>query len=264
MKRFFTLAGVLSVLQPAYACLILVLTTGNHVLVANHEDWPARDAEIVVHAPATGRYGFVGFAFASDGHLQGGLNTAGLFFDGTATPFVPLDFGQKPAFRGSIWQAALERCATVDEALDFLQRYRLPDLERVHITLADKGGASVVLGAYDGKVVIHKRAGRSVQLLTNFNLSNPEYGNEPVCERYQTATTMLATDSSATLANATRILAQTHQGDLTAYSNVYDLTTGDVWTYQHRDFSRAVRLTVGQAIKKGSYRQRLASRFAQK
>ncbi|GAB2568946.1 linear amide C-N hydrolase [Spirosoma areae] len=264
MNRFLALLSVLLGIQPAYACLILVLTSGNHVLVANHEDWTAQDAEVVVRAPAKGRYGFVGFGFASDGQLQGGMNTTGLFFDGTATPFVPLDFGQKLIFNGSIWQALLERCATINEAISFLQRYRLPDLERVHMTLADKSGASVVLGAYDGKLVLHKRMGHSFQLLTNFNLSDPDYGNEPVCERYQMATVLLAADSSATRVNATRILAKTHQGELTVYSNVYDLTTGDVWIYQHADFRRAVRINLTHELRKGSRRQRLSALFAKK
>ncbi|WP_128543862.1 carcinine hydrolase/isopenicillin-N N-acyltransferase family protein [Larkinella soli] len=262
MRRTVLTTILLLLLQPVSACLILVLTDGRNVLIANHEDWPARDAEVIVEPAGAGRYGFIGFAFSSDHALQGGMNTAGLFFDGTATPFVPLDFGNKPAFPGAVWRALLERCPTVEAALTFLTQYRLPDLERAHILLADRSGASAVLGAYDGKPVIHRREGQPFQLLTNFNLVDPSYGNEPVCRRFQTAADLLARDSSATVANAVRILSKTHQQELTAYSNVYDLKAGEVWVYRRTDFQRGIGLNLARMLQKGKRRQSLESLFA--
>ena len=127
------------------------------------------------------------------------MNTAGLFFDATATPFVPIDFSDKPAYPGYVWQAILEKCATIEEAVKFINTCKVPDLQRIHVSLADKTGNSVIIGAYDGQLTYHYRKNQSYQLLTNFNLTNPEYGNEPVCERFQRASALLQKDSATTV-----------------------------------------------------------------
>ena len=72
-----------------FGCLILFITDGKTVLIGNHEDWYADDAE-VTFLPASGKkYGMLYFDFASEKTAQGGINTAGIFLDGTKTPFAP-------------------------------------------------------------------------------------------------------------------------------------------------------------------------------
>src|ERR1700733_15628321 len=89
MKRVGLTLLCCLLIAPVFGCLILFLTDGKNVLVANHEDWYATDAEIT-HVPADGKkVGMVYFDFASEGTAQGGMNTAGLFFDGTRTPYAP-------------------------------------------------------------------------------------------------------------------------------------------------------------------------------
>ena len=94
------------------------------------------------------------------------------------------------------------------------------------------------------------------QLLTNFNLSNPSYGGEPKCIRYAAADSMLHVDSSATIENVQKILAQTNQEDLTIYSNIYNLTTGDVYVYSlytRRNFTNKVKINLAHELKKGKH-----------
>ena len=55
----------------------------------------------------------------------------------------------------------LEECATVDEAMGYVEKYKIPEIEDMHILFADKKGNSAVVGVYDGKLQIHKRAGIS-------------------------------------------------------------------------------------------------------
>ncbi len=247
MPRFFFL---LFLLLPSYGCLIVVLTDGRRVLVGNHEDWYGRDAEIVFIPATPGKYGMVVFDFASEGYAQGGMNSKGLFFDGTATPYVQMDGSDKPAFTGYIWQALLERCASVEEGLNFLKQYQLPELQEVHILLADRSGASVIIGAYDGELTFHYRE-RSFQILTNFNVADPGYGGEPPCPRYGTAMRYLEADSTATVENLQNLLADTHQGELTVYSNIYDLTEGVVHVYSLADFERRASFDLDEELAKG-------------
>src|SRR4051812_29663903 len=113
------------------------------------------------------------FDFASEKTAKGGMNIAGLFFDGTRTPLAPYeDNNSKKDCKCYIWIKILEECATVDEALDYVKKYKIPEIEDVHILFADKKGNSAVAGVYDGKLQIHERNGDH-QLLTNFNLNDP-------------------------------------------------------------------------------------------
>ncbi|MGC4034884.1 MAG: linear amide C-N hydrolase [Chitinophagaceae bacterium] len=244
-----------------FGCLILFITDGKNILVGNHEDWYATDAE-VTFIPASGKkFGMIYFDFASEKTAQGGMNTAGLFFDGTRTPFAPYnDNEKKKDCNCYIWKKILEECSTVEDALTYVQRYKIPEIEDVHILFADKKGNSAVVGVYDGELRIHRRIGNH-QLLTNFNLSNPSYGDEPVCKRFETAEKMLAVDSSVNIENIRKILSETHQEKLTAYSNIYNLTTGEVYVYNHADFTRGIKLNLQSELKKGKHSSRIASLF---
>ena len=238
----------------AFSCFIMFLTDGKNVFVANHEDWYARDAE-VTFIPASGKkFGMVYFDFASEKIAQGGLNTAGLFFDGTKTPNAPYpDNNNKINCKCYLWTKILEECATVDEAIKYVEKYKVPELEDIHVLFADRSGNSAVLGVYNNKLQVHRRKG-GYQLLTNFNLNDPSYGGEAKCIRYAAADSMLRNDSSATISNIQKILAQTHQEDLTIYSNVYNLTTAEVYVYSlytRNNFTNSVKLHLANELKKG-------------
>ena len=261
MKKVLLTILFTTCIANVFACLILFITDGKTILVGNHEDWYADDAE-VTFIPATGKkFGMIYFDFASEKTAQGGMNTAGLFFDGTRTPFAPYnDNDSKMDCKCYIWKKILEECATVDEAVGYVEKYKIPEMEDVHILFADKKGNSAAVGVYDGKLQIHRRSSQH-QLLTNFNLSNPSYGDEQPCPRFAMAERMLATDSSAAIGNIEKILSKTHQDKLTAYSNIYNLTSGDVYVYNHADFNRKVKLNLKNELTKGKHSVRIDRLF---
>lgn len=260
--KFFLLTILFTLsLANVFGCLILFVTDGKTILVGNHEDWYADDAE-ATFIPATGKkYGIIYFDFASEKTAQGGMNTAGLFFDGTRTPFAPYnDNNSKEDCKCYIWKKILEECASVDDAIRYVEKYKVPEMEDIHVLFADKKGRSAVVGVYDGKLQIHRRNGEH-QLLTNFNLNNPSYGDEQPCPRFAIAQRMLIADSSAAIDNVEKILSKTHQDKLTVYSNIYNLTSGDVYVYNHADFSRKIKLNLTNELKKGTHSIRLDRLF---
>lgn len=261
MKRIWITAMLLFAIVPVFACLILFITDGRNILIANHEDWYANDAE-VSFVPAEGKgYGMLYFDFASEKTAQGGLNTAGLFFDGTRTPFAPYPANQsKPDCHCYIWKKILAECSTAEQALSYIRKYRVPEIEDVHILLADRTGNSIVIGIYNDSLQVHRRR-KNYQLLTNFNLTNPSYGDEPACTRFAKADSMLSADSAATVDNLEKILSQTHQGALTVYSNIYNLMTGEVYIYQKANFRKKVKLNLANELKKGKHVVRIAALF---
>ena len=100
------------------ACFILFLSDGKQILVGNHEDWFAKDAAIKINTPSSGRLGSIIFTFLSEGWAQGGMNEKGLFFDAARTPFQEVNFNTDARkYPGYIWQAMLDKCASVEEAI---------------------------------------------------------------------------------------------------------------------------------------------------
>lgn len=253
MKRIALLLFLFLVSPAVYPCLILVLTVDNRVIIGNHEDWPARDARIRFIPGDEQKLGCVVFDFASEGLIQGGVNAAGLFFDGTATPYVPMDFSSKEEFNGKdFWLALLQRCHNVHEAVAFIDRYQVPELEEVHILFADRTGQSVIVGAYDGNLTYTWKS-KPYQVLTNFNIVDPEYGGEQPCPRFATATRILSSPGKDPVETAEQVLEQTTQGKLTAYSTLFDLTSGSFRIYYTADFSRHLSFSIPDELKKEAH-----------
>lgn len=237
--RFVAILLICLLIQiPGYPCLIFVLTNGKQVLVGNHEDWTARDARIRFIPGDKDKLAVTVFDFESEGAVQGGVNEAGLFFDGTATPFVSIEFPGKEVFPGKeFWLTLLQHCKTVRQAVAFLEKYQVPDLEQVHILFADRSGQSAIVGAYDGKITVTWKS-KAFQTLTNFNIVDPEYGGEQPCPRFATANEILSKPGTDPVQQATDVLKQTTQGELTVYSTLFDLTAGTVRVYYLADFSK--------------------------
>lgn len=124
VKLIFLLLSALSGIRESLGCFILFVSDGQHVIVGNHEDWFATDAAVRINPPTQGSYGTVIFTFESEGWAQGGMNEKGLFFDGAHTPFQEINFdGHAGKYPGYIWQAVLDKCATVEEAIKFIGDY---------------------------------------------------------------------------------------------------------------------------------------------
>ncbi|MEP7233577.1 MAG: hypothetical protein ABI691_25175 [Ginsengibacter sp.] len=79
MRKLVTTLSALLIVTSSFACFIMFLTDGKNILVANHEDWYARDAEITFVPAAGKKFGMLYFDFASEGTAQGGMNTEGFF-----------------------------------------------------------------------------------------------------------------------------------------------------------------------------------------
>src|SRR5512133_2438085 len=148
----FALALVLSGVIPApvRACTIFVLTDTNRALFCNNEDWSNPKARIWFVPADAKHYGCVYVGFDDD-FAQGGLNTKGLASDWVAgfkeawkpDPSLPTSVGNRQL---------LETCATVEEAIAFLRGHRELGFYTARILVADRSGASAIMGARDGRL----------------------------------------------------------------------------------------------------------------
>jgi hypothetical protein len=249
MKRFYKLrrqtrfikfaailafSGLLSLsVRP---CTIFVLTDTNHVLFCNNEDWSNPKTRIWF-VPAEGkRYGcvFVGF---DDGFPQGGMNTEGLASDWVAgyketwkpDPGLPSSNGNRQL---------LETCATVKEAIAFFRGHRELGFYTARILVADRTGASAILGARNGKLEVE--------------LSNQ-------CRGFGYGATtldmMLNLSSEPTVARGAQILRACLQKGkyATKYSNIFDLKSGDIFLFPFPDRDDQVQLNLKAELKKAGH-----------
>jgi hypothetical protein len=72
------------------------------------------------------------------------------------------------------------------------------------------------------------------------------------CWRYEKTEQHLVVNSAASLDNMKSILQQTHQDSLTVYSNIYDLKNKTIYTYNKRDFKKAIVTSLPDAFHHGN------------
>jgi hypothetical protein len=222
----------------ARACTIVVLADEARVLFCNNEDW-SNPRTRIWFVPGQGGNGcaYVGF---DDGATQGGVNTDGLAFDWVAgfKETWQRDPQRKDLGPAQSPSRMLETCATVDDAIAFYEAHNEPAFAGAKIFVADRTGASAIIGIKNGRLHVDK-------------------ANE--CRafgvRREVATKMLNNDPKPTLANAADILKGAIQRGLygTKYSNVFDLRSGDIFLFQFSLGSDPVKLNLAEELKKGQH-----------
>ena len=227
------------------------------VWIGNNEDW-AFDFDTYLNVlPRQGKQlGAITFTYGGpDNSVQGGLNEHGLFFDFNAITPVPVskykDWASKEDFperNGEFALYILRNCSTVTEALELLKRYRDPYLLGAQMHLADKAGNIAIVNA-DGVLL---NAGQS-QVSTNFNVcTGGDSADGKACWRFPIAQRLLK-EHGIGLDNFRNILDATQQYRYisTIYSNIANLTTGDVYFYYAGDFQNAFHFKLDEILSRG-------------
>jgi hypothetical protein len=132
----------------------------------------------------------------------------------------------------------LESCSTIDEAVAFFQTHWEPSFSYAKILIADRTGASVIIGAKDGRLDI-KIAKQS----RGFGYSG------------QIVDRMLNDTPPSTVESAGKILeAACQKGEnATKYSNVFDLKSGDIFLFRFPEHRSAVKLSLKEELEKGRH-----------
>jgi hypothetical protein len=238
-KRFvLLLASCFFASAPMFPCTIFVLTDAHRVLFCNNEDWSNPRTRIWFVPAGEGHYGCVYVGF-DDGWAQGGMNTKGLAFDWVAGFMEKWEPGpgMKPV-RGNPSERMIETCATVEEAIAFYRTHRETSFSRARILIADRTGASVIIGVKDGQL--------------QFEKSNQSRG---FGFGGQILETMLPDHSEPTVANGVSILrACSQKGQYaTKYSNIFDLKSGDIFLHQFPEDANSVNINLTVDLAKGGH-----------
>lgn len=254
----FTLFGLGLGCVQACACTAVFVSAGDAVLVGNNEDAAMPLSKVWVVPGEGGKYSRLYLGYAGDTTVQGGINERGLWFDSFSVEAKPVaaTLGEG-VFEGDMHDKMMAECATVEEVVALLRRYRLPFLSDNMLMVGDRTGASAII---EGNAVLRRRG--SYQIVTNFRQSEHTDGSE-VCGRYRIAEAMLKADPHVTIDGMRKILAAVHQeGSVpTVYSYICDLRNGKLYLYHFHNFENVVVLDVKQELAKGAHSRSLAELF---
>lgn len=244
--------------SPAFPCLVFCVSDGELVLAGNNEDYLDPDTR-VWFVPGEGwKHGRMFFGYA-DGFPQGGMNDAGLFFDGLALEPEPIDPkpDAEPVVRETVLDTVLAECASVAEAIAFFERRDRRHFSAGQLLFADRSGDGAII---EGAAVIRKKG--KYLLATNFRQSKTT-APEAACPRYRLGTKLLEQSNDVSLDLCRRVLSATHQeGEVsTLYSNIHDLRRGLVYLYHFHDFERPVVIDLAAELAKGPHVVEIASLF---
>lgn len=221
-----------------YACTIFVLTDSHKTLFFNNEDYSNPATRIWFLPEGKDYYGsaYVGY---DDNWAQGGVNTKGLAFDwvaGFKEDYKPA--GNMIEVKGNPSERMLESCATVEEAIAFFRKYAEPGFSYAKILVADKTGASVIIGAKNGKI--------------QFDKSNSSRG---FGYGMNSLNKMLSPGTKPTLGNGLPILESClQQGNFaTKYSNVFDLITGEIILISSFKENENIKVNLIDELAKGGH-----------
>ncbi|HEX8547545.1 MAG TPA: hypothetical protein VF691_11325, partial [Cytophagaceae bacterium] len=183
------------------------------------------------------------------GNLQGGMNEAGLTFDFNAINTVKnFDIKSKKLFSqgdSAILPHILGTMRSVQEVVDFFKEYWFQTgFRSAQLHVADRQGRFAIISASGFKIV---EKGKPL-ISTNFDICGKEDSSS--CWRYAKATSKLLTHP-ANLGTMMAICRETAQNKNTLYSNVQNLTTGDIWFFSQHDPGDTVKINLKKMLSNG-------------
>jgi penicillin V acylase-like amidase (Ntn superfamily) len=250
---------------PLQACTAFVVYRNGLALAGNNEDFWLTDTK-VWYVPkegsqrgVAGELGRVYFGF-DNFYPQGGMNEAGLFFDGFATSENKITKSDgKPRFAGNISDHVMAHCKTVEEVVAVFEKYDLSFLSHAMLMFADQHGDSVII---EGDEFL--RIEGDHQVVTNFyqSLTSPDKYS---CPRYLAAVRSLGPGEPLSINSCRDVLAATRQARSapTQYSNVYNLKQGLVYLYHFHNFEEVVCIDLKEELAKGAHETDLPTLFSE-
>ena len=263
------------------SCSVFTVEYNGSVFFGNNEDeGGSRKNSRIWFVPAldNATYGcaYVGFydnlpgGDDVDNLAIGGMNSQGLCFDANGIPLEFVDDTMDGPKRSRIadWEAILRECASVEEVIHWHQTHNMGGYWGNQIHWADSTGDAVVIGPKVRGWLAFTRKTTNPFLSTNFNLA--EYNlsdpntNYP-CGRYNTMQTLLnirLSNDDLSIGQMRDILESVHFPGTseylgTVYSNIFDLTTRDIYLYILGNYEEVFTLNLHDELEKGEHELRI-------
>ena len=244
---------------PLTTSVMITATDGDRTLVGINQDGFQQNGEITLVPAVDHGGGCVLFGLEGEAPLSG-VNERNLVVGIVETPDCEVTYPpDRSVLQGNPIQALLERCTTVNEALDLIEQNNILIFDNNHLMIVDGAGAAAIVGADQDCRVAALYSEGIHRVLSNFSPFEPERGGTP-CYRAETAEAMLKHDNAATLTHMRNILSRIHSEAPmpTLYSLIHDLNNGAVHIFHYHDFGTAMNFNLQATLKAEGRRARYA------
>jgi tetratricopeptide (TPR) repeat protein len=227
------------------------------VLVGYNEDFLELRTKIWFLAAEKGAHGCMIWGFDRAIYpYQGGVNDRGLFVDLNALT-IPSGWKADPKKADlntdmDLIEYIVKNIATVDEAIDFFEKYNI-DLNYIMITIADAKGKSVIFEWANGQLQIIQKE-QSYQICTNDLLAPTGIPFSHSDRRWVIADNILRNQTTPSVDLMRRVLSATcAQFDFTTtlYSTICDLVNNKVYLYHFHNYEEVVVFDLKKELAKG-------------
>jgi hypothetical protein len=259
--RAILFALVAAVSAQATACTIFVCAKDGRVLAGNNEDYYAGNSKTWLNFQPKGerRFGCVGWGYEFSPFPQGGMNEAGLFYDGNALPDKTETPAKGKAVDGQalvdLMYRMLHECRTIQEAALLLRQYDITALAPAQLVIGDATGNSLII-----ERTALTWGNRSLQVGTNFRTSTTP-AEKITCDRHRAVTRIMGADKPLTVDLAASALQATHQSGnkvQTYYSTICDLKAAKFWLYVRGNFAKSYEFDLKRELAKGEHKVDMA------
>ncbi len=170
-----------------------------------------------------------------------GMNEKGLVVGMAAVPVekMPYDSKNKTIDNLMVIREMLDHAGTVEEAINILGSYNI-DMGSVpiHYLIASSSGDAALVEFYQGELVVFRNE-TTWQVATNFLVASTNGNTQGQCWRYDRISQRLKElDGRISSEAAFDLLEQVSQ-DITQWSIVYHMTSGNLDIVMGRDYSRS-------------------------
>lgn len=252
----FTLMLLLLVVSiDSYACSVCKVTVNGRTYIGSNEDNWRTGSRIWFENKTFGKLGAVYVGYG-DNFPQGGMNEAGLAFDGLTV--YPKDIFIDPrktteTNSNTFIREIMQNCKTVQEVRDFAIKFNRPF----------KGGVVFFVDKF-GKYLIMEPDTMTIgdddkYIIANFCPSNTTKNEKLNFERYKRGDNFILNHVNDTNSNYCLALLDTmHEcrnkiGDGTLYSFIADLDSGNLKLYFYHDFKHYKEFNLKTELAKGNH-----------
>lgn len=236
----------------SFCCSMFKITMHGKTMVGNNEDYWNPNDRIWFEKGKKCEYGafYVGF---DNFWPQGGINQAGLVFDGFAEDYKAIGdtIGKKP-LSNDFLKDIMRKCATVDEVKTYLSKFNLSGLETSMFFFVDKTGKYLVAEG-DSLIVGNKEH----YLVSNFYPSQVKNECDVPLSYYQKGRKYLENNKNISVAFCSSVMDTLHQergwGAGTMYTTIYDLKEGVINLYFFRDYTHVVVFNLNEELLKENH-----------
>ncbi len=268
MRKYIALCFLLLlVVMPVRPCSMFKITFGGKTMVGNNEDAWRENSRIWFEVGREGHYG-AAYVGHDDGFPQGGMNEAGLAYDGFAVygrvlkPVLgKVRLGGRLGDKVSFLTSILQQCATVEEVQRFVNRYDRSVFNHGMLLFIDKKGDYLVVEV-DTTILGHD----AKYVLANFCPSLTPDPSAVKIGRYRRGVAFLRDKWDSSLRFCTAMMDTMHEcrprlGDGTTYTSIYDLSAGLIYLYFYHDFTHCVSFDLRRELAKGDHSLLMTSLF---